>query len=187
MVKCKVTNSIILMAVMSLLFLSGCVNKQDENSSIQSNKEEIKEIEEEKIIESPDIPRESGYNSIELNFYTPSGNNAYNLEMDIEIYAIYNNTEAYYTLEEAEELEVIKEYKNNGSCYTFLLKEGYKFNAKLNPSNKESLTGWKDYKSNFPFEITAIKEGNNKLNRFNITFDYKSDIVDTSVETLTFD
>ena len=187
MIKSKYTLPIMLLTVMSLLLFSGCDGKQLENTTIQDNNSEIKANIEENIIESPNILREEGYNSVELNFYTISGNNTYSLEMDIELYSIYNSTEAYSTLDEAVEKGILKDYTNSSGKCSFLLKEGYKLNAKMNPSNKEELIGWEDYKSNFPFEVTATAEGNNKLNRFNITFDYASDIVATDVETLTFE
>lgn len=136
-----------------------------------------------KEIVNPGIDRDESYNSVLLNFYekldeaTISG-----IKTEIDIYCIYSKYDTFYTLDEAIQNGVVKQYKNNDNySYSFLLKEGYKFNAKLNPIEPKYTIGWDDSKANLPIELSAIQEGNNQLNVFDITFNYKSRLLDIDI------
>lgn len=174
---------IIGLAIILIFILTGCSGDSKNKNEIQDNPTNEQQNSEEVKVESPDIARENEFNSVELNFRDIS-NKAQ--KMKIEVYAVYSKTEAYYTLEEAQDAGVIKDYTDKQSRLTFLLKNGYKYNAKLNPANKDSIANWDDSKANLPFEITATEEGCNKLTRFNILIDYTSPIVDTAVNTEKF-
>lgn len=145
--------------------------------------EGTKKPDSEKITQSTDLDREEGYNTIEVLF---SLFNEKALPMDVDVFSVYSSTEAFYTIEEAIDAEVIKDYSNKDGRLTLLLKDGFTFNASMNPSDTSEVKGWEQYKGNYPFELMATTEGTNRLTRFKIAFNYATDTVSTKVETFEF-
>lgn len=138
-------------------------------------------------IQHLEIERKDGYNSILLNFHEYINDSTVSaLGMEIDLYCIYSPYDGYWSLAEAEEAGAIQQFKANGDhSYSFLLKSGYKFNAKLTPVNK-NIDGMDDSKANIPIEFEAIENCNKQLNVFDITFNYKSRLLDVSVEPTTY-
>lgn len=138
-------------------------------------------------VQHSEIERKDGYNSILLNFHEYINDSTVSaLRMEMDLYCIYSPYDGYWSLAEAEEAGAIQQFKSNGDhSYSFLLKSGYKFNAKLTPVNK-NIAGMDDSKANIPIEFEAIENCNKQLNVFDITFNYKSRLLDVSVEPTTY-
>lgn len=175
----------ILLMIVLLFCLTGCSQVEQESDTQQSivdtddvpNESDIPE----EVTQRPEITRLDGYNSVLIKFIDLKSQTG--LNMDIDIGDVESTlTHKKCSLQDAISSDIIIDYKSSLDECTFLLKEGYKLDAIMNPHNRDSLAGWEDYKSNYPFEVTAIKEANNQLNIFDITLDYSSSIVSTDVE-----
>lgn len=126
------------------------------------------------------IPRYDGYNSIALKFVS----NGLVVPMDISEYAIYNESDAYYSIDDAIESGIILNYNeiDSNGYTTMLLRTGYTFNGKFTPANIEGVAGYKDSKSNYPFEIYTSENGDKKLTEILVYLNYLSDIVESKSE-----
>ena len=126
------------------------------------------------------IPRYDGYNSIALKFVS----NGLVVPMDISEYAIYSESDAYYSIDDAIESGIIINYNeiDSNGYTTMLLRTGYTFNGKFTPANIEGVAGYKDSKSNYPFEIYTSENGDKKLTEILVYLNYLSDIVESKSE-----
>ena len=126
------------------------------------------------------IPRYDGYNSIALKFVS----NGLVVPMDISEYAIYSESDAYYSIDDAIESGIILNYNeiDSNGYMTMLLRTGYTFNGKFTPANIEDVAGYKDSKSNYPFEIYTSENGDKKLTEILVYLNYLSDIVESKSE-----
>lgn len=105
----------------------------------------------------------------------------------IDLYCVYNNETAYYTLEEAQAAGAIEQYKASPNRIKMLIKTGYKFNGVINPLDVENVVNWSDSMANLPLEIEATNNGDGKLTRFTIYMDYSSNTVKAQSKTEIFD
>lgn len=185
----------ILTCIILMMLLVGCSQPVDINDTPNELNEDVnsetaldtKTTEPIEEVDTHDeIDRVEGYNSILLQFSDTASEKP--LDMSLEIEGITStNTNKTYNLDDAKRSEILLEYKDSASEYVILLKDGYKLRAIMNPLDKDSIANWMDYKANYPLELTAIKEGSNQLNMFNINIDYNSDIVQTMIETTVFE
>lgn len=160
-------------------------NEIDESISIldEGNTEDIEHESIEETIQYPEIARLDGYNSVLLNFYEKLDQSTIAaLQTKLDVYSIYSKYDAFFSIDDAIESGVIRDFESvDEYSYSFLLKNGYKFNMKLNPYNK-NIVGLSDDKANLPIELESTEYGNCQLNVFDITFDYKSKLLDVSVD-----
>lgn len=176
---------IIFIAVYLLLLIFLICTIGIDNSSAQEGESlEIEQSADEPEIE-PEIkldyiPRYDGYNSIALKFVS----NGLVVPMDISEYAIYNESDAYYSIDDAIESGIILNYNeiDSNGYMTMLLRTGYTFNGKFTPANIEDVAGYEDSKSNYPFEIYTSENGDKKLTEILVYLNYLSDIVESKSE-----
>ncbi len=160
-------------------------NSDNLSNTIQPVNNDTEKLTNEIVDKHEEIKRKDGYNSVLLNFTDSKSNENISMDLKLEqVNSALSNSVSYSTITSAENAGIIKYYESNNdnSSYSLLIKNGYKVRFIMNPSNKECLKGWEDYKENYPIELTAITEGNNQLNIFDISLDYSSDIVSTTVE-----
>lgn len=176
---------IIFIAVYLLLLVFLICTIGIDNSSAQEGEsleaeQNIDESEIEPEIKLEYIPRYDGYNSIVLKFIS----NGLVVPMDISEYAIYNESNAYYSIGDAIESGIILNYNeiDSNGYTTMLLRTGYTFNGKFTPANIEDVAGYKDSKSNYPFEIYTSENGDKKLTEILVYLNYLSDIVESKSE-----
>lgn len=176
---------IIFIAVYLLLLIFLICTIGIDNSSAQEGESlEIEQSTDEPEIESEIkldyIPRYNGYNSIALKFVS----NGLVAPMDISEYAIYSESDAYYSIDDAIESGIILNYNeiDSNGYTTMLLRTGYTFNGKFTPANIEDVAGYKDSKSNYPFEIYTSENGDKKLTEILVYLNYLSDIVESRSE-----
>lgn len=176
---------IIFIAVYLLLLIFLICTIGIDNSSAQEGESlEIEQSADEPEIE-PEIkleyiPRYNGYNSIALKFVS----NGLVVPMDISEYAIYSESDAYYSIDDAIESGIIINYNeiDSNGYTTMLLRTGYTFNGKFTPANIEDVVCYKDSKSNYPFEIYTSENGDKKLTEILVYLNYLSDIVESKSE-----
>lgn len=206
----KRATTCIILYILLMLTITGCSTSTELNSDNKqhteiNNAEDQSEIEGEQnsdteqqsdseptepIIEIDthgEINRQEGYNSILLNFIDEQSNKPLKMSLSVEEIVSTKTHKQYKSIEDAKKDKILLEYKDNSTEFIILLKEGYKLKAIMNPADRNSISNWLDYKANYPIELTAIQEGSNQLNMFDIKLDYSSDIVSTSVETTVFE
>lgn len=178
---------IILMSAF-MLVITGCSAVDSSSPDVEESTEELQseaieeKVEEEVKVEivSPDIPRQHGYNSIEINFIDAIKDT----NMDIVLDHVLVDKLA---IETAIEKGLLRMYNYSNGRLTFLLKSNSVFKAIFNPANTDSVEGWEHFKANFPFEVQANADANNRLTQFNLRLDYTSEVVGSELETLDFD
>ena len=125
-----------------------------------------------------------GYNTVKLSYHnldkTP-------LKLDISNIKIENGHGVEYTIEEANKLGLVGKYLDRRDGCSFILKNNHKFSGDMNPIYVDSIEKWSDSKANLPFEVKANTGANGRMTTIDITLDYNSDIISTSVDTNVFD
>ena len=172
--------AVYLLLLIFLICTIGIDNSSAQEGESLETEQSADEPEIEPEIKLDYIPRYDGYNSIALKFVS----NGLVVPMDISEYAIYSESDAYYSIDDAIESGIILNYNeiDSNGYMTMLLRTGYTFNGKFTPANIEDVAGHKDSKSNYPFEIYTSENGDKKLTEILVYLNYLSDIVESKSE-----
>ena len=172
--------AVYLLLLVFLICTIGIDNSSAQEGESLETEQSADEPEIEPEIKLDYIPRYDGYNSIALKFVS----NGLVVPMDISEYAIYSESDAYYSIDDAIESGIILNYNeiDSNGYMTMLLRTGYTFNGKFTPANIEDVAGYEDSKSNYPFEIYTSENGDRKLTEILVYLNYLSDIVESKSE-----